>query len=179
MNRIPRVSSVVFVTIVALVLGASLAFAGGTLSKNTNKAKSKTGTQNVRLSDLDKSLKSYEGGTFDVTKKKSFTYKATGDAAFDSIQKSATKAQLGVAFAKKIAGSKKATTSDLKAARKVLPKKKDFTQLQGDIQTFVGSIQGDFTKITMLTDANDVLKKLNKAGKQAQKIAKKIAKRLN
>jgi len=155
MKKTILVFSLIFVFAIS-----SLAMAG-LLDKAKNAAKTMASAEKheLKLSDIDKDLASYEGGEFDVVKdnKDKYVYKTYKDATWDAIAASAAKSCLCTDFAEKVVNSPNAKNSDFEAALKVFePMSAEVAKLTSSVTSFIGQVKSDPTKAMMLKDAMTV-----------------------
>ena len=138
----------------------SLAMAG-LMDKVKNAAKAVKGGEKheLKLSDIDKDLASYEGGEFDVVtaNKDKYVYTTYDDATWDAIATSAAKSCLCTDFAEKVVNSPNAKDADFQAALKVFePMTTEAAKLMSSVTSFIGQVKADPTKALMLKDAMKV-----------------------
>lgn len=129
----------------------------------------------IKLSDISGDLKSYEGGDYDPSSPKGYSYKSYGDAQWDDMAKSAAHTALCVDFAEKILASEKATGEDQAAALKALePLATELPALITKIAGFVTGLAGSPEKVLMLKEVKSVSDSLTTVVEKAPKIVKAL-----
>jgi hypothetical protein len=159
-----------------IVFALSVVAFAGPLDKMKDAAKAAKGgdKKELKLSDLDASLASYEATPFKMTK----AYVVYGDAKWDGIALKSAKAALAVDFAEAVTKVADAKDEDLKAAQKALGSAKDAATIVTDATAFMGTIKTDPTKAVMLKDIGTVVDNAKTVADKAPKLLSTIEEKL-